>query len=453
MKDTLLSNYTRISLLKFAIPTTIMMLINAVYMIVDGMFIARFINHTALSVMNILYPVIGVVMAIGMLFASGGNAIVSRTFGEKKPQLAREYFSLLVLTVMILGLLFTGVTQIFFDNVLQLLGAQSSETLQAYTTAYARTMFNFLPAMMLQMLFLTFFVTAGNPNLGLVAAIGGGVTNIGLDYLFIVQWHMGLSGAALASGIGFSVPVVIGLLYFCFRNHKALYFTRIRGHFTMLREATVNGLSEMVMSLSAAITTLAFNYLMLYHAGMVGVAALTAFFYVFDTAIALFRGYTLGVSPLIGFNYGSRNTARIRLLFRYSFETILILSVLLTLIAGLFPSQLVGIITGQSGSEVHVLAAQGLQIGSLAYLFLGANFFASGLFTALSNGKISGLIALSNTFVFLLLSLAILPYFWGVTGIWLSLVVAELLGLLVSLYFIVKYRPTYQYYGTTKGTT
>ncbi|SDC23357.1 putative efflux protein, MATE family [Pelagirhabdus alkalitolerans] len=445
-KSTLDIVYNRRELILFALPTILMMLFNALYMAVDGIFIARFVDQTALSALNMVFPVFGVVTAIGLMLASGGNAIVSRTLGEGDKERARKYFTLIFLVSLSLGALFSLMIHIFFDQTMAFLGATDNAELYNYTSAYARITMSFLPVMVTQFVLLTFFVTAGNPKIGLMTSILGGVTNIVLDYVFLVFLDLGLTGAAFASGLGYSVPVIVGIIYFFSKHKKELYFTKPSWDGKVIIESMGNGASEFVQSTAGAITTLAINYLMLRHVGVEGIAAVTVFFYIFYLFVGAFEGYIIGVAPLIGFGYGRKDTQRIKSIFRNSIELVSITSILMAGITLIFAPQWIALLTGEAGTEVYNIAVQGMRYGSVAYLFTGGNIFSSGLFTALSNGKISAKISFMRTFLFLLICLLILPELFGVTGIWLSIPVSEFLSILMSIYFIRKKRTNYHYY-------
>ena len=303
-------------LLRFTLPSMAMMLFNSFYTMVDGGFVSNFVNTDALSAINIVFPLINLVLAASIMIASGGSAVTARQMGEQEPPLARESFPLLTAFAAALGVAIAVLTVLFADPLVRLLGA--TDALYGYCREYLVFVSLFTPCCMLQILFQFFFVTAGKPNFGLAATLLGGVTNIVLDYVFIVPLGMGIRGAAVATGLGQTVPTVIGLCYFFSRRNPLLYYTRpvLRGR--VLAFTCLNGSSEMVSNLAVAITTFLFNLIMLSYLGEDGVAAITIVFYAQFFFTAIFFGYTSGVAPLISYHFGANDRDRLKRLVRLS---------------------------------------------------------------------------------------------------------------------------------------
>ena len=276
MSNSIAKEFKFFSLLRFAFPTMIMMVFMSLYTIVDGIFISRLVGTDALSATNIVYPAISLLIAVGVMLATGGSAIIAKKMGEKKEQEAREDFSFIVLTGFIIGLIFMVVGNIFIDPIVRMLG--STDALMDYCVGYLSVCLYLAPACILQLLFQTFFVTAGKPILGLILTISGGVANMVLDYLFMGVFHMGVEGAALATGIGQLIPAIIGLIYFLFVRHS-LYLVKPKVRWSVLVESSFNGSSEMVTNLSGAIVTFLYNIMMLKLVGAAGVAAITIVLY------------------------------------------------------------------------------------------------------------------------------------------------------------------------------
>lgn len=263
------------------------------------------------------------------------------------------------------------------------------------------------------MLCLAFFVVDGNPGLGLLTSVGGGVLNIVLDYLFIVVFQMGLMGASIATIIGLVIPAAIGIPYFFHSSGHHLYFTKPRGSWLVLKEACINGSSEMVANLASAITAFAYNQLMLLHVGVEGVTAITIFFYIFFLFADGFVGYANGVSPIIGYSYGSEDYSQLRKLFKVSLGVITVSGAVMFFLSLLFGPYFISFMT-ETRSDVYNLTVYGMRIASIGFLIMGYNIFASFFFTALSNGKISAILAFLRTLGFILVTLWILPpFFWS----------------------------------------
>lgn len=442
MSNPLAKKYRFLTLLKFTAPTIIMMVFMSLYTMVDGVFVSRFVGTTALSAVNIVYPVFSIVIALAIMLGTGGSAVVATQMGEKKEQEAHRSFSLIVLCGFLLGVLVMLLGFVFLEPLVWLLGA--NEATYAYCADYAFWMLMFAPMAMLQMLFQVFFVTAGKPVIGLVVTVAGGVANMVLDYLLIVPLGMGIAGAAIATGIGFSIPAIFGLVYFAVKRKGTLCFVKPGFSGRVLLESCANGSSEMVTNLSAAVTTYLFNIIMMSLIGEDGVAAITIVLYSQYLLTAVYLGYSSGVAPIISYNYGDSNFKQLHKVFRISVIFILTSSVVMFLTALLAAGGVVSVFAGDN-PRVFELAKHGFLLFSVSYLFMGVNIFASSMFTAFSDGRVSATISFLRTFVFIVAAVLVMPQVMGVTGVWLAVPVAELLTLAVSLFYIIRLRSKYNY--------
>ena len=293
------------------------------------------------------------------------------------------------------------------------------------------------------MLFLTFFVTASKPHLGLALTILGGVSNIVFDYLFIVVLQMGVAGAAIGTSIGYALPAIISLLYFALNRKGTLYLIKPVFDKNVLLKTCTNGSSEMVTNLAIAIVTLLFNKIMLKYMGENGVAAITIVLYAQFLLTSIFMGFSSGIAPVFSYNYGNNNKVQIKKLFKMSVGIISVLSLAMFLIAILFATPIISVFTSPD-SEVFAITYHGFFLFSISYLFTGMNIFSSSMFTAFSNGKVSAMLSFLRTFVFLIAALLILPELMGVDGIWLAVPIAELLAIIVSITTIYKNKEYFQ---------
>ena len=441
MNQSLSRSFTFRSLLMFALPTTVMMIVMSLYTIVDGIFISRFVSTNALSSLNIVFPVINVAMGVAIMLSAGGNAIVSRKLGQGTPDKARQTFSTLVVLNLLLGLAAAVLGWMFAVPISRILGA--SEVLLADCVTYLRIQMAFAPALMLQILFQMFFVTEGRPGTGLFLTLLAGICNVVLDYVLIVPLGLGIAGAALATVTGYLVVAIVGLIYFSV-SRKCLWIVKFRFSGAEIGETCINGSSEMVSNLSSGIITFMFNLLMMHYAGENGVAAITIIQYSQFLLNALFLGFSQGISPVIGFNYGSENHQQLKQIFRTALIFIGITSAAVFLLAE-FAGFLIVEIFAQGGSQVYDLAKHGFTIFAVSFLFSGLNIFSSALFTSLSNGRISAIISFVRTFVLIVASLAILPLLLGIDGIWLAIPIAEAGASLMCVGYLKKFKNTYHY--------
>lgn len=441
MENALAREFQLRSLLRFAMPTVLMNLFVGLYYIVDGVCVARFTGTDALSAMNITYPTFFTALAISIMLATGGSAVVAKKMGEGKDQEAREDFTFLTIVAVLTGLVFSIVCLIWIKPLLYMLGA--SDVLYPMSRDYLSIQLCFTPAIFMQMFFQTFFVTAGKPRVGLALSLIAGCTNIVLDLLLVGWFSMGVVGASFATCIGYSIPAAAGLIYF-FRRNKVLHFTCPRRHAGVLFRSCTNGASEMVANLSTSITTAVFNVIMMRMIGEDGVAAITLLVYTQYLFQAFFTGFSVGVAPIFSYNYGSGNRVRLARLFRISIRCVLAASVGVFIIMELFTPWMV-IAFAEAGSEVYMIATAGIRIYSIAYLCYGTNVFTSALFTALSNGRISAAVSTLRTLVFLLSGVLVLSALFGAAGVWMAGPFAEMATVVFSVIFLKHYGTHYGY--------
>lgn len=434
--------FNLISLLRFVAPTVVMLVFMSLYQMVDAVFVSKFVGENALSALNIVYPFPSIVIAVSIMLATGGSAIIARNMGEGKEKEAKENFSFIVLVGAVIGVAIATAGILFIEPLIYMLGATPS--LYDYCYEYLFILVLSVPLSVFQMLFQSFFVTAGKPHLGLTLTVLGGVSNIVLDYVFIVLCGFGVSGAALATSIGYSIPGLFGLIYFAVSRKGTLYFVKPVFRWGVLFKCCINGSSEMVNNLAVAVTTFLFNVLMLKYEGEAGVAAITIVLYAQFLMTSAFMGFSSGIAPVVSFNYGSGNVRQLKKIFKISVWVIAVVSAAVFVIAETCSDVVIMVFT-PAGSEVFGLTKYGFAIFSFSFLCTGMNIFASALFTAFSNGKISAILSFLRTFVFLTACLLFLPLFWGVDGIWLAVPVAEVMALFVSVYYLVRFKKVYQY--------
>ncbi len=424
------------SLLRFAFPTIVMMVFMGLYTIVDTIFVARFVSTDALSAINIVCPVINLTVGLGTMIAAGGSAVVSRKMGAGLEQEAKEDFTLLVLAAAGIGAAILICGTLWLNPILLALGA--SERLLPFCRDYLGLLLLFLPANVIQTVYANLFVTAGKPGLGFGLSVLAGLANILLDYVFIVLGGMEIRGAALGTGLGYLIPAAAGTVFF-FRNRGALFFVKPRWKGALLTESCLNGSSEMVGQLAAALTTFLFNLTMMERLGEDGVAAVTIMIYSQFLLNTLFIGFSMGVAPVIGFHYGSGNRKQQRKILSICIRFLAAASLLIFALS-ISGGPLVVRMFTPDASRVYEIAAAGFPVFSVSFLFCGFNIFISALFTALSNGKVSAVLSFLRTFGLLCGGILLLPRLFGITGVWMAVPMAEGIMFFVSLGCLIYYR-------------
>lgn len=443
MNNSLTMKHNARSLLKFAMPTIIMTVFMSLYTMVDGIFVANFVSADALAGLNLVIPGLSILVAFSVLISAGGSVVISRKLGEGKETEARGDLSFLVMLTVAFGAVVTVLAQIFARPILGVLGA--TENLYSVAYDYYQMLAMFTVPCLLQVQFQYFFVTAGAPTLGLACVVAGGVSNVILDYVFIVPLDMGIRGAAMATGIGYSIPAVVGLVWFACNRKGLLRFTLPHLSLSTLGESVVNGIANMIINLAGAMVTWLYNRVIILYLGEIGISAATIVLYARFMFNSVLSGYSSGVAPVISFNYGKKDFEQVKVLFRTSLKATIAGSVLVLAASVLLRDAIVTLFA--SGDAVLAdMARRGILLFSISYLFNGVNTFAATLFSSLSNGKLSALMASMNTFVFLIGSMLLLPRLGlGADGVWLAVPAAEFLSLILSVYLLKKKQSTYQY--------
>lgn len=430
------------NILKFSLPTIISMIFMSVYSIVDGVCVSNFVGTNALSAINVVMPILIITMALGTMLGTGGSAIIAKKMGEKSDKEARGNFSFILLVCFLAGLIMSILCFVFLDTILKFLG--TTELLYNDCKIYAQIALYFSPIIMLAIAYQMFFITAGKAQLGLLSSVIGGITNIVLDLIFVGKFNWGITGAAIATGLGYSIPGIVGTIYFFCARKGSLYFTKPQLDFKMLLKSCTNGASEMVTSLATAIVTILMNLTLLNLAGEDGVAAITIILYGQMILGAIYQGYVMGVAPIISYNYGKEDKKALNKIVNLSLKLIIGIAIFSVIFTIIFTEPLISIFS-QEGTNVYKLATSGFRIFAISFIFMGFGIFGSAIFTALSNGKISALISFFRTLVFIVVAIVTLPKIIGITGVWLAIPIAEILATVLAFYFLKKYKTVYGY--------
>lgn len=434
--------FTWLELIKFSLPPVAMMLLTSLYTAVDGIFVSQFVGSDALSSINIILPLDGIICGIGIMLGTGASAVIGLFLGEKKDKKAKESFSLVTFAGILIGGIMSVSLLTFLPEIVRFLGA--SDKLYPYCMDYARIMFLFAIPYILQVMFNSLFVTAGKPSLALKVSIICGLSNLVLDYLFIVVCNMGISGAAWGTVLSRLFGGIFPIYYFL-KHKEGLCFEKTNWNWKILNAALSNGSSEMVSNIAAGVTTFLFNITMMKLLGEDGVAAMTIVLYTQFIFTAVFFGFSNSAAPVISYNYGSNDTTYLKKLMKYCLTIIGACTVAMMGGAILFAKPVIALFTSP-GSSVYELAYSGYILFIWNFIFAGFNIFTSSMFTALSNGFISALLSFLRTFIFIVGFALTLPRFFGVDGLWLSVPAAELLAAILAVILIIRHRKVYHYY-------
>lgn len=431
-------HFTYGKLLRFVFPSIIMMIFTSIYGVVDGLFVSNFSGKTSFAAINLIMPFVMVLGGIGFMIGTGGTALVSKVLGEREPEKANRYFSMMILFTVIVGVLLTVFGVTFMEPVALFLHA--TPEMLPDCVLYGRIVIGFTTAFMLQNVFQSFLIAAEKPKLGLAATVAAGVTNMALDALFIAGFHWGVAGAAIATGISQCVGGLFPLIYFLRPNSSKLRLVRTRLELRPILNACGNGSSELMSNISSSIVGMIYNFQLLKYLGEDGVSAYGVLMYVQFIFVAIFIGFSIGSAPIVGFHYGAQNHAELKMSTRLMCGA----GVVLTFLAMVLASPLAKLFVGYD-EGLYTLTCHAFRLFSFAFLFAGFNIFASSFFTALNNGFISAAISFLRTLVFQTSSVILLPLLFDVDGIWYAITVAEVFATIISVIFLFAKRKKYQY--------
>lgn len=435
-------HFTYKKLIKFTIPTIVMMIFTSIYGVVDGIFVSNCVGSNAFAAVNLIIPVIMILGTLGFMIGAGGSALVSKTIGEGEKEKANRYFSMLIYLLVIIGFILTVLGFILIEPMAKLLRADGNMLQDCII--YGRTLLIFLIPFCLQNAFQSFLIVAEKPTFGLIISVVSGVSNMLLDYLLIYIFKMGVLGAALATGISQVIGVIIPIVYFVTKKNKILQFTKTKFELKPILQSCANGSSEMLTNLSMSLVNILFNAQLMKYAGSDGVVAFGIIMYVGFIFSGTYLGYSIGTAPIIGYHYGAENKDELKNLLKRSVILIAITSFVMTGLAEILSRLLASIFVSYDEGLLN-MTTNAIRLFSTSYLISGFNMFSSSFFTALNNGFVSAAISFFRTLVFQVIMILLLPRIWGINGIWLAVTFAELLSLFVCIMFLAKNRKKYEY--------
>ena len=442
MQIRLSDHFTLSRLLRFTLPSVVMMAAVSLYSVVDGLFVSNLVGDLALSAVNIVMPIAMIVGAFGFMLGTGGSAIVARTMGEGDRDLANRYFSLFIWCVVGLGAALSLVCVIFMEPIVRLAGA--SDLLVNDCVTYGRILLAGSVPFMLQTSFQSFFVAAERPHAGLAFSLAAGGTNMVLDYVFIALLDMGVAGAALATAAGYCVGGLIPLIQFLLPGRQGLRIVPTRFYPRQLLHACANGSSELMSNLSSSVVGILYNLQLMALMGEKGVAAYSVMMYVDFVFVAAFLGFSVGSAPVVSFHYGAANHRELRNVYRKSMTVAAVTSLLMVALSEGLCRPLAAAFVGYDPALLE-MTVSGFRLFALSYLFCGVSIFASSFFTALCNGLVSALISFLRSFLLRGGLVFLMPLLLGEAGIWLSVVAAEAVGAAISLLLLALLRRRYRY--------
>ena len=435
-------HFTFKKLFRFVLPSIIMMIVTSVYGVIDGLFVSNFAGKTPFAAINLIMPFLMILGGMGFMIGTGGAALVSKTVGEGDREKANRYFTVIIIFTVILGIVLTIVGFAVMRPVVKLLGA--NEDMFDYSVLYGCIVVVFTTFFMLQNIFQSFLVAAEKPNLGLTVTIIAGCTNAALDALFIAVFRWGIIGAAVATGIGQMTGGIIPLIYFARKNSSLLKFVKTGMEIKPILRSCINGSSELLTNVASSIASVLYNLQLMKFYGENGVAAYGVLMYVQLVFLAIEIGYTIGVAPIVGYNYGAENHVEMKNIFKKSMIAMSLSGLILSGLAQAFAIPIANLFVGYD-TELFGLTVSAFRIFSFSFIFSGIAIYSSGFFTALNNGLVSAVLSFLRALVFQITFVFLLPIIFDKTGIWWAAFATETSAFIVAVVFFFAYRKKYRY--------
>lgn len=439
------NHFTYSKLIRFTLPSIGMMTFTSIYCIVDGFFVSNFAGDIPFKALNLIFPFLMILGTVGFMFGTGGTAIVAKKMGEGDNQKANEYFSLFVYLTFVLGIIFEILGIIFIRPIAILLGA-TGELLEN-CVLYGTTILLSLPFLVLQYLFQSFMIAAEKPKLGLFITIAAGLTNMILDAILVtlLPKEFKLVGAAIATSVSQFIGGFVPLVYFARKkNNSILKLGKTKLYIKPIIKACINGSSEFMSNIAMNIVGMLYNIQLIKYAGTDGIAAYGVMLYIGMIFSGAFIGYTIGSAPIISYYFGAKNFDELKNVRKKGMVIIGITGVVMLILAELFAMPLSKIFVSYNQSLID-MTVHGFRIYSFAFPFMGFAIMGSGFFTALNDGTTSAIISFLRTLVFQIGAVMLLPLIYKLDGIWLSVVVAEIMAVLFTVMFLIIKRKKYNY--------
>ena len=419
-----------IEFLGYAIPSALANFISSLYTVVDGVFVGQGVGDTALAAVNIVLPFTVVLIGIANMLAVGGGALVSKNIGANNVDKAVDIFRQVIKLLLIICIATTLVCILFTEEIVKILGA--TDKLVPFATDYLRYYAIFCMPNLVGIVLNSFVRNDGRPKLAMVSTIAGAITNVILDYVFIFPLNMGIKGAAIATGLGQIVTVLILLPHFLRKRGYLSFGSSILSKNT-LKEVLNIGFPSFFGQLSFSIIVFLQNIAFSAYMGEVGISTYSIINYITTNIYMVLLGLTFGAQPLISYNYGRRDKDKMLKFYKINVISSLIVSISAAVMCWIFGKSLVGIFT--TDAYIASLAYNGIKIACLAYIIGSINLDTLVYYQAVEIPKFSNMFCIFRAMVFLPICLYILPKIFGVNGIWASVLTSE--GLTFMTMYII----------------
>lgn len=423
-------------LFKYSLPAIIGMLVNALYNVVDRVFIGRGVGSEALAGITIGFPIMLVFMALGMLVGVGGAALISIRLGEQKKNEAELILGNSVLLLIVITIIFSVLSLIFLDSILKLFGA--SKEILPYARDYLRIILGGAVFQAVGFGMNNFIRADGNPKIAMTTMLIGALINIILDPLFIFVFGWGIKGAAYATIIAQAVSSLWVLAYFF--GERSLLKIRIENmklHLPSVKKILAIGSAPCAMQFGSSIVITIFNKQLSIYGGDIAISAMGIIHSLSLFILMPVIGINQGSQPIIGYNYGAKRYDRVKETLKASILAATVIVTIGFIITRLFPDKLINLFN-KDDLELVKIGTEGIYIFLLMLPIIGFQIVSSNYFLAVGKPKKSIFLSLSRQVIMLIPALLILPKYFGLLGVWLAVPVADVLASILTAGFLVK---------------
>jgi putative MATE family efflux protein len=423
---------------KYLIPSMLGFLAISSANIIDGYFVGNYVGYVSLAAINISFPLFNILFGFALMFAVGNSVITAKLMGEGNIKEASNVFTKSIYTIVILAIILNFSLYMNIDRVLDFINVQ--DELRDETLKYLPVILKFLPFLMIGITVDYFVKVDENPNLSFIALVLSSLVNVILDYIFIVKFNWGISGAAYATGISEIVILIVLLPHFFLKN-STLRLVKPKGSFFNIFNALKNGFSEFINESSVGITILIFNYVLLKNFGALGIASFSIVGYFITISILTSFAVSDSLQAIISKNYGAQYFNRMKSFLRLGLISIICIEIVLTLFVIISPELLINIFIKGNEHKTKEMTIEFLSYVWPAFLFSGLNMLATAYLTSIQKPLYSGLIAIMRSLIFPITFVFTLPFIFGNVGIFMALSCAEVLTFIFAIRFFMKNRP------------
>lgn len=421
--------------LKYLGPSVAAMWVFSLYTIVDGIFVSKGVGELALASVNIAMPFINFIFAISVLFSTGASTIIAIYLGKKDLEKANEAFSLNLFTITALAIIITTTSILGLDYLAKILGATPDTIGYVKDYLFIISLFNifFIVSYSLEVI----VKADGFPFLATIGVVISAITNIALDYIFVIKLGYGVRGAAFATGIAQVFSTLFFLSHFL-RKKSNLRFVKFKFSFKTIKRIISLGFPDCTSELSVGLVTILFNQTLLRLIGQDALISYSVICYVNTLILMTMIGITQGAQPLISYYFGAGEINKVNHLFKIALKTVLITSVLVFASSMIFAGNITGLFINPQETQLFASTVSVFKLYSISFLFVGFNLIISGFFVSIEQPLSSAIISLGRSLVLVTISLFILTKLFGGNGIWITTAVSEFITLIIALSLLFK---------------